>query len=126
MQLNSFIILKIFYIYGIIVSVVILKVGILMSKIVFKANSKENKETEKKEEKVSEAEPLTESVPKKTKSSKKAAPAPEEEAAASLAESVIEEPSAPIAGDDVFDKEKIVKYFKKHPKKTIKIGRAHV
>ena len=119
MQLNSFIILKIFYIYGIIVSVVILKVGILMSKIVFKANSKENKETEKKEEKVSEAEPLTESVPKKTKSSKKAAPAPEEETAAALAESVIEEPSAPIAGDDVFDKEKIVKYFKKHPKKTI-------
>ena len=88
-----------------------------MSKIVFKSNSKDNKEapvdaaeTEAKETKKGKA---SKKPAEDTTAVTPATPAPvaeETAATAAVAEAPVEE---------VFDKQKIIKYFKKHPKKAV-------
>ena len=102
-------------------SVIILKVGISMSKIVFKSNSKDNKDLKDTSE-TAKTEPVVREpvTAKKSKVSKKTSTRAEEETAVTAESAVIETPTVdPASGEEVFDKAKIIKYFKKHPKKAV-------
>ena len=94
-----------------------------MNKIVFKSTSKDKKEADAAPTLAEELEAVESEAEeaKKIKAAKKPAPLAEEEAATATdsVASVLPPSAETQSGEEIFNKQKIIKYFKRHPKKAI-------